>query len=335
MNKTDLLNTLNQLKPIITQKKSIDQTDQIVFKEDSIYASNGDMYVIKKFSSPILGSVKGIQFISLISKLKEEEIDIKVKKNKIYINNANTKIKLNIPSEDELILPFDLSNIIIEGWKELPKNFIEALKIVSFSASKDPSDGVLTQLLINKENVLSCDRFRLSKYKLDTKMDSFLLPSSTADKLTNYSITEYRVEENYIYFRGDDIYIACLRIIEEYPKTDHLFNIDGLQLEFPIESKNIIDNVNILATAEADEDRFINIIGDENKLCFKGEGLYGSIEETIETDKLNDTSFNIKVHPRHLKQILNLTNKVVIGDDKLLFVGNNFKHVLALVKEVE
>ena len=332
MKKAELLEVLNLLKPGISCKELVDQSDHVIFKKKYVYSFDGEIGAWKKFSSPIQGAVKAVQFMALINRIKDEDIDIKTKNDKITINNDRMKVEFKVLSDIELEFPFDPSEI--KKWKKLPDNFLEAIKLTSFSTSKDPSDGVLTHLYVKGDNLMSCDRFRLTKYKLDSTMEEFLLPVSSAEKLLKYPVKEYYVEEGWVCFKGEgDVYVNCLRTVEEYPTMEHLFKVKGKKIKLPAGSKEAIEDVNILSTAEIEEDRFINITSTGTELFFLGQGQYGSMEEKIENVDLKGKIFDIKVHPVYIKQIIEHVDTFTIGEDSLLFEGKNFQHVLSLTEE--
>jgi DNA polymerase III sliding clamp (beta) subunit (PCNA family) len=117
---------------------------------------------------------------------------------------------------------------------------------------------------------------------------------------------------------------------DSYPDIPNIFNVRGKKIKFPAELKEIIERAGVLSTTEFEHDRVIELRLRENKIVCHGEGKEGWIEESTKVD-YSGKDIDLQVHPVFLQEILNHTQTVKVGDDKMLFQGKNFKHVMALI----
>ena len=92
-----------------------------------------------------------------------------------------------------------------------------------------------------------------------------------------------------------------------------------------------VDTVSILAEGEYDIDKKIHIEIDKKKMKCKGIKDIGEIE--VELSMEFDKKIQFAVNPIFLKDILNKSRKVKIGNDRILFDTGNFKHLIGLFIE--
>ena len=242
------------------------------------------------------------------------------------------KIKTNIKIDPDIkIKPIQVPGINSKQWEKLPDNFHKAIAFSAFSASRNMDRPELTCLYVVNEFVIGCDTFRGTKYELTSKMNqTFLLPATAAVHLANYNPYKVISEEGWLHFINKEKTIfSCRTYNEEYPERIwKFFEGEGEEIILPEDFINAIGRAEILLTADFDLDKTVTLTMEDNEIVCFSEGDYGNFEERADIEYQGE-KLDIKVHPVLLSQILKHLTKVIVGE-RLLFVGENFSHVMCL-----
>ncbi len=341
MNKNKLTEVLSLVKPALTSKEVIEQSTCFVFKDNKVYTYNEEIAISMPIDIEIEGAVQAKELFQLLTKVKDDEIDFD-QKDDTEINIKGKKFKSGIRLETEIKLPID--SITVKGkWNKLPENFIEAVNFCKFSTSKDESLPVFTCVHIHKDTVLSTDKARITEYKLleDCFPEPVLIPANSVDKLSKYNVNQYIIKEGWIHFRNskNKFQFSCrtLSSQEEYPVkmvTNALETETSETITFPEKIKDILSTANIFVTSELDQNTFVTITIKKNRIFIKGEGDAGWYREQTKIDYKDKEPIEFMVNPNFLSEIISHVNKVYVDIDsnKILFIGDDFKHGIAMLK---
>jgi DNA polymerase III sliding clamp (beta) subunit (PCNA family) len=330
INRNELIDILKAVKPGLANKEVIEQSTHLIFQNNKLVTYNNEIMVSHPVELEIEGAVEADQLYSLLNKSKDEEINLSVEKESLLIRGKKFKAGLRIAPE--IILPFkDIT--IPRRWNKLPEKFIEALKFCSFSADTDISKPVLTCLHLHDYNIESCDNQRLTRYGVSdyAAPDSLLIPVRAISDLINYPITEYAYNDSWAHFKTKDKVVFSCRILkDEYPDLSEFIRMRGNKIIFPdlIES---LERAEIFTNTEITKERLVELILESNSLLVKSEGDKGWYEEKYRM-KYTGKKVQFKINAQFLKEILIYLKEAIITNDRLKFVGDNFVHILTLVK---
>ena len=144
IDRKEFLNVLTKIKPGLADKSFVEHSEDFIFDNNIVYTNNNEIAVIQNFETKIKGALPAKKFYELISKLKENKISLKEEDNEVLIRcgktKAGIKIKKDIPS-----FPVKTDGLKFE---KLPDNFLEGLKLCSFSVSTDLSKFPLNYLYV-------------------------------------------------------------------------------------------------------------------------------------------------------------------------------------------
>lgn len=330
MKRTDLLEALTKVKPGLANNDLIEQSNHFIFNDDKIITYNDHITITCNFDTGIQGTVKADELYKLLQKIKDDNIRIQIEEDELIIKGKKIKAGIKLNSE----INIKLIDIKKDNWKELPDNFLKAVKATIFSASKDFSYPILTNLYIDKDSIISCDNRRFTKYKLDKEIEnSFLLPADSAMELIKYDPIEYIIEENWVHFKNkENVLFSCRMGAGEYVDISEFLKMEGETIKLPDTLKEAINRIEILATSNFDHEKTIDIIIENNKLTCKADGDYGWAEEEIEIE-YDGKEINFSTHPTFLKDILDDVTRAKVGKDSMLFKGRDFVHVMALIPD--
>jgi len=331
INRQSFIDALTKVKPGLANKEIVEQSTHFIFDNDKIWTYNDQITIMQLFESGFTGAIKADSFYKLLNKIPDDEISISSENGKIKFMGA--KIKANIKIDPNIkIQPIPVPGINSKQWEVLPDNFDDAIAFSAFSASRNMIRPELTCLYVVGENVIGCDTFRGTKFKLNSEMKhEFLLPANAAVELAKYNPYKVIAEDGWLHFINKEKTTFSCRTYpdEQYPEQIwNFFEVDGEEVILPENFLEAIDRAQVLLTADFDLDRMVTLIMHDNEVICKSEGDYGNFEERADIEYSGE-KLDIKVHPILLSEILKHLQKVIVGE-RLLFVGENFVHGICL-----
>lgn len=336
INKKDLLNVLDLLKPGLSGGKSImEQTTHYLFMKDRIATYNEDVCLVVPFPIRFSGSVKEDEFYKLISKVSADKIQLTLEENQIIMKAGKSSFGLAYEQPGEIHEMIDSLEHDKLKWIPLPEGAKDAIVLCSFSASKDMTKPSLAGVFINDNDILSSDAHRISWSKLEKGLEeSFLIPASSAVHLMDYGLDKFYLSESWVHFKGKDLFFSIRRLEEEFPdnKVKEFFpkrTKEGFGL--PKELAGILDKALVLLQEDLLLKKQVSLtFEDKEILCEVEKQDLGWFKEKIAME--NDVEkMEIKVNPVFLKEILKHTTKIVpVDKGRLLFTSGNFRHLIAL-----
>ncbi len=328
----ELLDALKAVKPGLASKAIVEQTDHFIFDGNMIRTYNDKIAISYPFgffaSEKFRIAVKADEFFKLVSKIKIKEIEVEYSDNgRLIITAGSTEAE--IMTSQDIVCPIVDSEE--DEWKELPKNFAQAAYFCSFSAAGTLSVKVLTCLWIHGSHIISTDRYRASKYKLEgDEMEDLLLAAKEAKAMKEHKPTHYIYSDSWAHFKNKEGAILSCRIMDgAYPeKVFDAFEKVGEEITIPAELKDKIDIAKIITDSDEDQED-ITVTVKKKKMLLRGKGSIMEIKENCDID-YKGAAFTFEVSPESLLEILSHTNKMFISEDKLYFAGGNFEHIISL-----
>ena len=263
--------------------------------------------------------------------MKSKLISLEIDESKVTMKSGRTKAEFNI--DPEIKLPLDDEKLTEKGkWKELPKNFIEAITMAKACTSKDMIKVKLTCVHINSKGIVeSSDGYRIFRYKLGEKLDinSVLIPANSINSVIRINPTKVADGNGWIHFKNEEgTTISCRILNEEFPDTsEHLKDgKNGVEVDFPKELVTTLDTAEIFA-----ENYLVKITITKKKLVVTSQSQLASFKE--ELDLVNKVEpFAFQITPYLLKDILKLVSACTIYNDRLIFKNENFKYMTELMR---
>uniref|UniRef100_A0A6M3KXF5 DNA polymerase n=1 Tax=viral metagenome TaxID=1070528 RepID=A0A6M3KXF5_9ZZZZ len=336
--RAEFLSVLEKLKPIIEDSNEFGSN--FYFYNNKIFVFSNEICIFYpfvfingegNFPNCFLSADKLIDILPVIS----DTLDIKKDSINFKSKSVIGKLKINpIPNEMiDIIKFFDLNKIEKDKWLKLPKNFVEGISLCLFSVAKSSPVLYLKCINVNEDKIISSDNLRVSRFKIDTIKDNFLILNNSASEIIKYNIIEYQLSSPWFYFRTKEGILICLRRInEKYRDTDNFFDsFKGKNIILPKGLKETIDKAAILAEGDSYLDKEINIIIEDNKIKCIGENNMGLIEAILPIE--SKVKINFSINPIFFSSILNLSSYMTVGSDRILFKSKNFEHLIALVNK--
>lgn len=338
VNTKELLDILKVLRYGLSgNKETTDQSNAFAFRDGMAYTYNDEISVRTKF--PIVdafGAIESKKIYELMSKIKTDEVDLDFSENELKIKSDRIRSGISIEHEihmplDEITLPDD------KQWFPLPDEFDKLLKSVVFSTSTDMQKIILTAIHCTSDKLESADGERATQQFLKQSYfkikEPLLIPADAAKKLISIgNLSRYSQKDGWIHFETKQGSVISCRTIEGvFPNLDKLFDMTGSDLAFPEELSGVLDRAGVFVDSNYDQEKLITIsISDRGIMSVRAENSNDWFEETVKVSTYKGNSVKFWINPQYLQQILKTTNQAVVGDNRVWFDSEKFRHVVAL-----
>ena len=339
VNKVELQEALEKVKPGLANKELIEQTTSFSFMGDRVVTYNDEISISHPVKGlDVTGAVKAQALYQFLNKIKKDEIDIDWEENQVVIKSGRSKAGLVL--ESEIKIPIDEEIGEVGKWEELPNNFLDALKFCYPCCSRDMSRPVLTCVNIEEGAVEATDSYQIVEYVLNSKMPvkGFLLPASAVRELVRYKISEVARGESWVHFRTEDGTIFSSRMIDnDFPDTSKHLELDGLEFSFPKNVDEILGRANVFSKKESNSGDIPTVtieINNKGIVKITSENEYGWFEE-VSRSKYKGDVVRFTIGIEFMMGLFDKLQNCVIGENKIGFKGENWRHVIAMSTEKE
>lgn len=341
MKKEEILFAIEQLRPAFDNSGIYNYAGNIIFDGQYLLIYADKYFIRVPFKSDIRAAVSGSVFYKFIQSLNNnDDINLFLEEKKIIIKSQDrTTLKvefINMIDDIEKDIPnVDLQNI---RWRSLPEDFILAISFCEGSLSADKL-GPLQNICLLKDQVIGSNNIKASRYKINLdgiiKNDDFLLiPKDVVSYLIEYEVRKIFISEGSVFYKNSkDIIFAHQIFVDNYPKFDDCFELQGLEVILPIELGEVLKRASVLGESNELLGRLNNVVEVSifrNKILVKGSGSVGKMEESIFLNYQGGL-IKFKILPDYLAKILLKMQKVIIGEKALLFKDLKCEHIICLL----
>ena len=330
--KEELKEALSIVKPGLANKELIEQSTSFAFVNGTVVTYNDEISISHPVKGlELQGAVKAEELYNLLSKLKEEEIDLVLEGNEILITCG--KAKAGIRLEEEIKLPLEEIGSI-DNWKDVTEDFVDAIAFVLPACGRDMSKAVLTCVHIRKAGgAEASDGYKLARYKSKGKLDiddNFLIPANSARILINKDIKKISKTDGWCHFlTSENTVISCRILNDKFPDISEHIKVEGQELTLPQSLTEVIERTKVFAKRDYEMDESILIKIADNRMKIKGESQTGWYREEINM-KYKDEPITFAITPSLLTNILSKTNTCIVGENKILFKKDNWEYMSLL-----
>ena len=335
ISKSTLLTALESVKPGLSNKEIIEQTNSFAFMEGRVITYNDEISISHPVSelSDITGVIKADELYKILVKMKEDnlEVDYNDESSELVIKSGRAKAGLLV--QPDIKLPID-EDIKTKGkWKDIPKGFLKFVGFSLTSCAKDMTQPRLTCVHCSKDGVVeSSDNYRITRCTMEEELpiDTFLLPASSAISVVKLNPTKMAQGKGWVHFKTeDDTIISCRILEEEYPNTVPFLKVDGPLLVLPQSLQEALDSAGVFAKRDTLTHETVEITLSNNKITVESKSDTGWYSEALNI-KYNKEPISFAVTPYLLKSILSETQGCIYGKTKLKFEGEGWVYMSLL-----
>lgn len=323
INRQNLLQCLESVSPGLASREVIQQSTCVVFYKDRVFTFNDEIACSRE--TPLKGfegAVKAKPLLDLLSKLKEDEIEIDFTEEEFLVRGKGKKA--GIRKEMEVLLPVDAVETP-ETWKAVPADFNEAISIVSACASSEESQFVLTCVNLTPTHVESTDRYQIARYPIETGLEApMLVRAESIKKIVSLDMTEFSETPSWIHFRNSTgLVLSCRRYLEEFPDLSRFLNSEDTS---PVVLPGGLAEVVALAEVFSVENTTGNVIAvdlRQDRVVFEGEGASGWYKEMKKITYAGDP-IRFIISPKLLLEVTKKSNNCSVGPGRLCISAARF-----------
>jgi len=331
MKKTDILEALTIVKPGLSNKEIIEQASSFAFINGNIVTYNDEISIQHPIEGlNFEGAIKAEILYGLLSKVKSEDIEMKVNGNELSVVAGRTKA--GIAFQEKVVLPLDEITEKTK-WKSLPKDFCKFMSFAAGACSGDMSTPVLTCIHVTKEGYfLSSDNYKILQVKLSGPMpvESFLIPANSSMIVAKLNPTKISMGPGWVHFKTAAGTIISCRIFEDkYPDIVKVLETKGTKVSFPSSLKSTLDRAGVFSKRDHIFDEMVELTLTDKKLLVKATSDQGWFEETLKMG-YEGVPITLFITPYLLKDILAQTSDCIIAKNKLKFESPDWAYVSAL-----
>lgn len=193
----------------------------LLFRDGGIYSWSPALSVSARLPEDcagLSGIVNGQEFMTVLSKLGRDEIEVSCERDGWHITSGNIEM-LVVTKEDEALAK-QLERLATEDlhWKALPANFYDCLAICDLPNNQSRVAGVF----MYGKDMVSTDNRRVNHAVMQGEIsDKVLLSPYSVTEIRNLSVrfTEYAVSHRWMHFRtvvdgSESLVFSCNRLDE-------------------------------------------------------------------------------------------------------------------------
>lgn len=333
INREEFLKQLESVSPGLSAKEVIEQSSCLIFIDGTVNTYNDEIACSQKSLLKIEGAVPAMPFISVLRKLKEDELDIDVNDSGSQILIKAKAKRSGINMEQDILLPIEAVDKP-KKWKELPDNFADAISIVQPCAGSNDAEFAMTCVHITSKWIEACDYHQVSRFRIKTDVDKpILIRKESLKHIISLDMIKFSETKHWIHFRNsDDLVLSCRHWVAEYPSDDlsKVLQMKGESLVLPKGLKEAVEKAEIFSAENAENN---NVIINLKKGKFKitGKGASGWFTE-IKKSKYDGKSLRFTIPPKLLVELVQHYNDCEVSENRLKVSGDKFVYVTVLGK---
>lgn len=321
---------IERVMPAVDTSEGIEQSNCVAFRNDLIWAYNDELCICHKSPFNIEGAVRAKDLYQLMKSLEGQGVRIREGEGELLVKWGSGKTKISVQN---ISLPIDKIGVENEeDWKELPDDFSEAVSFVSFCTSTDRDHPLLTCIHVSENKVLTSDNFRVCRHDLSGEIDDILnIPVLSAEHIAKYTPVQYHVGDNWIYFRNDEGSVMAARQLQgKYPPVEKIIEDDyPARFSIPGNFIDVLKRASIFVEDTSKQEQEVHFTVSSGNMLIKAQNPYGQFEENMDVEYGGD-EFSFTTSPAFLREASAMIEDVQVGEDTMLFEGQDFLHVVPL-----
>lgn len=193
------------------------------FLNGRLGAYNGSRFIsVDMDLAEISFAVIAQEFVQYVNRVKEEEVNIRLNDEETELVIESTKeVKNKKKTEAAFPIKTDIPEEIREfatdgNWKDVPGEFRELVKPISFACATDQSDLALTCIIINGNKMFAANRavaamVRMSDvmYASEDENDCLLISKDDIGSIINPE--QFRYDDHWVHFKCEDHTVSVRR----------------------------------------------------------------------------------------------------------------------------
>lgn len=330
--KDDLKNALEVVKPGLANRDLIEQATSFAFVDGKVVTYNDSISISHPVKDlGISGAIAAENLYKFLGKLTQKEIDLEIKDGELTLKAGKARASFTLQSEIKLPLQEQLGE---KGkWEVLPENFIEACRFVMTSSSSNMSQPKLTCVHISKFGyVEASDGFRIARFQLggETTLPTLLIPASSVVEMVKLKPTRMALGKGWAHFRCTGGTVISCRLFEDstaYPSMSEHLQVTGERVTLPEGLDDMLARAMVFSKRERILEEEIDISIQPGVLTMEARSATGSFSEQIDLPEYKGPNLSFTITPYLLEDVLKETQGCQIARNRIKFEGSGWVYV--------
>ena len=337
-----LLDKITMVLPAVEKKSNEPLFSAIRISGRQLRATNGRLFIRVDLDedSGVDVCVPGHLFHQVVKSAACKVVELTQEGSNLIVKGDATHVEVLAHKTDGLV---DMDDIFLEpsesDWDDIPSGFPEALSLCRSSCSDDDALHVLTGVYVNGSDVWSCDRFRISRFRMEDsaqcKMKA-IIPIGVISEIDKHdsALEAVCMVGDSIAFKLYDgkMIIAGGLILGVYPDlSSKLVSVkDKSEVEFPGDFSGALKLHNVMLKDVPESDRRTAVIFTDVgvELYSESSGTGKAIRKVFfdVPKEMNGVSFHC--NPTHFAKVVKHHKTMVYSpnDHVMVFIGDKFTH---------
>ena len=314
---------------IAKQGETIEQSNSFVFTEGELITFNDEVMTRSKNPLDITGAVLATEFLRLVEKFPDDELDITIKGEEVIIKG--TRRSAGVTRLADIHLPYDAVPVPKKTFK-LDDRTLPMLLQAARTCGKDVTQELTMLVHVTPKIVEACDNFRMFRATLPTGFPAEgLMTASSILLLETLTVKRVGMGDGWVHFKlgpGQSISLRC-------SAGKYHENIDGVLDIGEASETTLPDDLEAaitrsLITMSDNEDPNIRVTLTKNKLMVESRKAEGWYKET-KSVKHTGGDLSILIHPKFLVDMLKRTKKIQINPSRMKMEADGIEFVVAMI----
>lgn len=344
VNIKDLVGVLNRVAPGLGAKENDIQANCFLLSDGHAYTYNDEVSVSCKLPKGMKGIkcvVQAKEFLQLLSKMKEEEVDIAMEKDELCLSTRRTKARFL--TESEIKMP--VADIEIpKEFDELPEDFLYAIKCCLPIVGKDMSKPLSTCIHFADDKAEVCDVDKAGRYTFKDEYfkKRVFLPGASAKVVSRFDVVDFAVGGGWIHFGCKDNTIVSARTYydgQDMADFTHLLNQKGADVALPKDLAGALERSGIFADARTGtegtlEDIYVELTIGDDWCVLRCDSAIGSYQEKVRVN-YEGPRLVFSTSPELLLSALEAHRTCEVCENFVKIYDDNFTHIVAVSRPTE
>lgn len=333
VNRKEFLALLNRASIGLTPRDVLEQSGSFVFDDGLLVTYNED--VCFRGKTPLRGkfAIPADDFVRLLSKFDDEELEIDLKGDQIRIKGGGKVAGLSC--FQEITLPFQ--DVPRGGdWHPLKKGVFQVLQQAARTCGRDYTRPQTTTVNVGPKIIQGFDNHRLLRAVMKTGFTAEVcVPAAALMGMAQMTIVSVDVGKGWAHFlaeNGEEISVHCIyekyiEGLEKIPELDH-----PKKIRLPSNMAESVVRAGIMTEDGYDSRLHVEI--SEGRLILKAQKGSGWYRESRRVS-YDGPALAFDVHPEVFADIVALAREALVTADRMKIEQDSVCYVIALMKATE
>lgn len=325
-----LLGLLSEASLGLSRKEVIEQSSSFVFSGPDLLTFNDTIMVRTKNLLGFDAAVVATDFMEMISKLPDEELDITMEEGEIRIKGRRREAGLSCMVGGRLPIEHVTRPSV---WVPLPTGIAAHLQQVGTVCGNDETMLIMTCIHITPDLIEGCDGFRFCRVTIPTGFpEDVLVPAKAMGQLRELDLTHVSQTRGWVHFKTAseaEVSIRCYHK-DYHPGVDSLLAMNNPEkITLPPTLTEILERSEITLTASYDSVVSVDISNNNMTLSSRKDRGWYKEKKRIE---YSGRPLLFQVHPKFFAEILEKTLEVEVDERKMKICVGQTQFSVCLTK---